>query len=114
MIGGEGDINVTTKTKNAEIRQLVSSWTLEEKKRFISVTRGLDKEFKEKRIGQIIKIEDEKEESEEKKERPEGNQGVEEAPKEDLQAGGSEQNLQGDQKESQKPGQGATETGPSP
>ena len=114
VIGGEGDINVTTKTKNAEIRQLVSSWTPEEKKRFISVTRSLDKEFKEKRIGQIIKIEDEKEESEGKKEGLEGNQGVEEAPKEDLQAEGPGQNPQGDQKESQEPDQGFPETGQSP
>ena len=55
-IRGQGDINVTTNTRHSEIRQMVSSWTPEQKRRYVEVARALDKEFKTGRIGQYIEI----------------------------------------------------------
>lgn len=92
VIGSGGDVNIETKTKNAEIRQLVSSWTPEEKKRFVSVVTSLNKEFKTKRIGELIKVEDEQGENEEVKADQEANQDMEEASEGEGGASGSEGN----------------------
>ena len=95
VIGSGGDVNIETRTKNAEIRQMVSSWTPEEKKRFVSVVTSLNKEFKTKRIGELIKVEDEQGENEEVKAGQEANQDVEKVSEEGQAPGSGEVNDQG-------------------